>query len=387
MNQFEFNLKLRKYTNHSTHFFKLSKKKLVNGCISFRDLVAQDKNKKTFPRIEVFMLAFICLVVFFAMAVIAINFPRKSTMIIVVVVSVALAVVLGGCFLVDIYLGLRECPSSRSYSRTLANSTITVILTISLMSTDTVLYPQFPAVAFFQGWGPSQANVSTSELKCSSGPRNDDAAQCSSLSLEEAIGTQSCDCGDSWPGAERLERGDNVVMWLNRSTTYYAMVPSRSTISKGAGHFLSMQLFFSYNRTNSLLRSSVMTAPGIWMVVYDPTYEIGEAIEGGEIFAAVIDANSHVVVNIGLEYYQYINKRSIYRYDVSISIRQNLDLVCDVDQEGWYPCHLTLEMQIPSFLRRTIREEKSIKEVASNAGAYLALVQFLSWIISGAAWG
>lgn len=44
--------------------------------------------------------------------------------------------------------------------------------------------------------------------------------------------------------------------------------------------------------------------------------------------------------------------------DVSISIRQNLDLVCDVDQEGWYPCHLTLEMQIPSFLRRTIREEK-----------------------------
>lgn len=128
-------------------------------------------------------------------------------------------------------------------------------------------------------------------------------------------------------------------MWLNRSTTYYAMVPSRSTISKGAGHFLSMQLFFSCkstnasicckqmlthmvgdNRTNSLLRSSVTTAPGIWMVIYDPTYEISEAIEGGEIFAAVIDANSHAVVNIGLEYYQCINKRSGYRYGKAVTL-------------------------------------------------------------------
>jgi hypothetical protein len=105
--------------------------------------------------------------------------------------------------------------------------------------------PRFPAVAFFQRQDPLQAEIHTAELKCSSGPRRDNAIQCSSLSIEEALNIESCDCGDSWPGLEHLMREENKMIWLSKNTSYFAMVPGPTTISKGAGHFLEIQLFFS----------------------------------------------------------------------------------------------------------------------------------------------
>jgi hypothetical protein len=109
--------------------------------------------------------------------------------------------------------------------------------------------PRFPAIAFFQRQDALQAKIYTAELKCSSGPRQDHAAQCSSLSIPEALNTTSCDCGDSWPGLERLNREENKLMWIAKNTSYYAMVPSPTTISKGVGHFLELQIFFSCERT------------------------------------------------------------------------------------------------------------------------------------------
>jgi hypothetical protein len=111
--------------------------------------------------------------------------------------------------------------------------------------------PRFPAVAFFQRQDASQANIYLGELKCSSGPRRDYAAQCSSLSITEALNTDSCDCGDSWPGLERQIRADDKLMWLAKNTTYYAMVPGTTTVSKGAGHFLELQVFFNCKQHNS----------------------------------------------------------------------------------------------------------------------------------------
>jgi hypothetical protein len=104
---------------------------------------------------------------------------------------------------------------------------------------------RFPAIAFFQRQDALQADVHTSELKCSSGPRHDNAIQCSSLTIEEALKTESCDCGDSWPGLEHLMRNENEMIWLAQNTSCYAMVPGLSTISQGVGHFLEIQLFFS----------------------------------------------------------------------------------------------------------------------------------------------
>jgi len=106
-------------------------------------------------------------------------------------------------------------------------------------------FPRFPAVAFFQQQEVTQASIQPGEMKCSSGPRNDHSIQCSSLSVYEALRTVSCDCGDSWPSLESVKRGVHTANWLAKNTSYYPMVPGPSTISKGAGHFLEMQIFFT----------------------------------------------------------------------------------------------------------------------------------------------
>lgn len=73
------------------------------------------------------------------------------------------------------------------------------------------------------------------------------------MTIEESLRTASCDCGDSWPGLETIYRGHNKVVWLGQNTTYYAMVPGQSLVSKGPGHFVDIQIFFicklKYRRT------------------------------------------------------------------------------------------------------------------------------------------
>jgi hypothetical protein len=116
----------------------------------------------------------------------------------------------------------------------------------------------------------------------------------------------------------------------------------------------------------------------MWMAIYDPSFSFAQMMAEGQLYTAQIDANSHTVVNIGLLYHTYVNRTSSYGYgkhserdsktcllgnltqviDVKISTRQNLDLVCDLTKENWYLCHLTIEMQIPSFLRTSVREER-----------------------------
>ncbi|KAH7095950.1 hypothetical protein FB567DRAFT_513829 [Paraphoma chrysanthemicola] len=147
-------------------------------------------------------------------------------------------------------------------------------------------------------------------------------------------------------------------------------------------------IFLKYNTTAAYLNESLTTAPGMWLAIYDPSRDLIEMQSEGQLYTAQIDANSHTVVNIGLEYYTYLNRTASYRYDVTISTRQNLDLVCDITKGGWYPCHVTIEMQIPSFRRTIIREEmkQDWVRVVADAGAYFALIQFLTWTVSGMAW-
>jgi hypothetical protein len=46
--------------------------------------------------------------------------------------------------------------------------------------------------------------------------------------------------------------------------------------------------------------------------------------------------------------------------EVSASARQNLDIVCDITQENWYPCHVVVEMHIPSHIRTIFQEERRL---------------------------
>ena len=92
---------------------------------------------------------------------------------------------------------------------------------------------------------------------------------------------------------------------------------------------------------------------------------------------ARIDANSGTNINVALTYYEYLDRPSIDRYgkrrhhssacvitdsavDMAIFSRPNLDLVCDVNVQGSYACHLEVDVEIPLLLQTVIREVKSL---------------------------
>ncbi|KAF2831781.1 hypothetical protein CC86DRAFT_402277 [Ophiobolus disseminans] len=343
----------------------------------------------TCPQAETVMLSLLNLLIFFVIAIFAIKYPTVKVKRVVVAINAALASVLGFVFIYDVATATKN---ARIVKRTLVNTVLTVILTIVILTalysqlwhrglndivirleTDNVRSPRFPAVAFFQRQYSTQASIQPGDLKCSSGPRNDHAVQCSSLTIPQALGTVSCDCGDSWVSLESLKRGESTVIWLAKNTTYYPMVPSPSTVSKGAGHFLEIQVFFTYNTTEAFQNSSTVTAPGVWMAIYDPSFSLAQMMADGQLYTAQIDANGHTVVNVGLKYYTYLNRTSNYKYDVTVSTRQNLDLTCDVAKEGWSLCHLTVEMQFTSFLRTIVREERKQEWTVKSGGGRWSL--------------
>jgi len=142
---------------------------------------------------------------------------------------------------------------------------MTVILTIAVMTglygiswypdlneivlrldSDNVVAPRFPAVVFFQSNGLStQANIQLAEFKCVSGGWTDHSELCSALTVPQNLASTSCDCGDRWPTLEQMIRGDNKITWLGKETTFFDMVPSETTVSRGEGHFMHMQVFFN----------------------------------------------------------------------------------------------------------------------------------------------
>lgn len=73
-------------------------------------------------------------------------------------------------------------------------------------------------------------------------------------------------------------------------------------------------ILFIDNTTEAFEAASLTTAPGIWMAIYDPAYDIKQMVADGQLYTAQIDANSHTVVNIGLVHYRYLNKTANYRY-------------------------------------------------------------------------
>jgi hypothetical protein len=64
--------------------------------------------------------------------------------------------------------------------------------------------------------------------------------------------------------------------------------------------------------------------------------------------------------------------------DLAISSSPNLDLVCDVNVENWWPCHLTLQVQIPSALRTVVSYEMAMNWSVSKFNSCSMLFSLIS---------
>ncbi|KAH5708134.1 hypothetical protein HBI18_242650 [Parastagonospora nodorum] len=334
-----------KIKDHCSHGWKT-----IQKCWStMKELWKKVKNfiglgKQTRPRSSTVLLSLLGLLVFLVIAIIAIVLPTTPVKYFVIASNTAIVVVLCGTFALDIATNKNTDENDKT-KRSIVNTVVTISLTIVVLTAlygclwhkglnavvvrqqiDRVGTSRFPAIAFFQRQDPGHANIHDGEFKCSSGPRNDHAIQCSSLTIAEAMNTKSCDCGDSWSSLESRIMEENKMVWLGKNTSYFAMVPGPTTISRGVGHIMEIQLWFSYNTTEAYEAGSLTPAPGIWMVIYDPEFDIKQMVADGQVYTSLFDANSHTAVSIGLVQYIYINKTSNYRYVFSKqSIRRNDD--------------------------------------------------------------
>jgi hypothetical protein len=78
------------------------------------------------------------------------------------------------------------------------------------------------------------------------------------------------------------------------------------------------------NTTEAFRDQSLTTAPGVWMAIYDPAFDLVQMMADGQLYTAQIDANSHTVVNIGLVYYTYLNRTSNYKYGKQALIQRSI---------------------------------------------------------------
>ncbi|KAG7005163.1 hypothetical protein G7Y79_00021g050300 [Physcia stellaris] len=290
--------------------------------------------------------------------------------------------------------------SNPSYGRNLMNSVLTVLFSLIVF---TILYhkrwshrlrlpvvqvthdivdnPRFPAVALLQDLTATyQANLVPHPMKCFLNKFVEDAPMCHSLSRTELLSAYSCNCNDSWvPGIQtRYEDSQK-----KGGSHYASFRPADYIVSRGANIFMTLQVFFTFNTSNPNNRP--VPSPVLWLMVYDPVLSFEKAYAQGYGPLNLFNANGPTTINLGLEYYQPSNDTGYYKYDVMFSTAGNINLVCDVTANATQLCDASLIIQIPRF-DRTVQTQKMSMEwpdVILEAGAYFALVQFLSWIISG----
>lgn len=76
------------------------------------------------------------------------------------------------------------------------------------------------------------------------GPYKEDAPLCSTLTVEQSAAAESCDCSDGWPSFDQQMNNNYSIDFMGAPNPYIALVPSLSTVSRGAGQYMTLQIYF-----------------------------------------------------------------------------------------------------------------------------------------------
>lgn len=250
------------------------------------------------------------------------------------------------------------------------------------LSQDSIDRTYFPSVALFQrvDW-TSQAVLNTTQAtsKCYLGWYDNDAPHCADV----PPGVLPCNCGSNW-----IPSVVEDFLWQNITYRYLVMVSSESLTCLSTSTEMLLQAFYWFNASQAWLDSSWHLNPSLWLSIWDPTLTLQEALEKGYTRLVLINANGMSSITLGLRSRQAIGGAPAYDYQLSVSTTPAQDLVCDVSgtigsPSG--PCHITLLLQFPTFERQISRLMPVMGwvDVISSAGSFYAVVQLLSWIVSG----
>ncbi|KAH7350648.1 hypothetical protein BKA65DRAFT_549650 [Rhexocercosporidium sp. MPI-PUGE-AT-0058] len=361
-------------------------------------LILIDPENNSFPRSSTILWSTLCFVVFLVFGGFAIGYPKSWMRIVVVVVNSTIFVLLMALAGYDAWrLG------NRAYRRNLACTILVFLLTVVTM---TILYEmvwyksmnlwilqsrqerlpsfRFPPMFIIQDKAHYQAHILDEQpWTCYVGAQNRTAPMCNTLTKDQVLETESCNCNDSWvhevlPNFLDGDGGDG-----KRSLS---LLPKENLYTRA--NVMTVKFAFNYNTTANT--DPQLGSPNLWMFVYDSTISVGDAYMNGYSSMRLFNAHGASTVLLNNKYFEARDGTSRYEFGAVIWTTPYMNLVCDVSgNQTYYPCSSTLLLNVPGFDSTIMTEKRAMAwtDTVGQAGAYFALVQVVSWMISGVAWG
>ncbi len=292
--------------------------------------------------------------------------------------------------------------SDRQYSSNLANTVLTVPITIAVLTgiyigiwyaqrtgssfdlkQDVVEEASYPALVLFQerGWW-AQANLSAMGPKCFINRYDDTAPNCTQLNGQAIDDSDSCNCASLW--------SQHVVenfQYRNRTYRYLEFRADERMICTRPTTLLWLQAPFDYNADKAEAQEGFMPSPGLSLAIFDPKNNLSYALENNYTRMIDINALGSTSINLDLFYRINLDDTAAYDYKITLSSTPSLNLVCNTGSNGTQysgPCATRILLRISSFHRTILQEKKGISwtKIVNSVGAWYSLVQFVSWVLS-----
>ena len=130
------------------------------------------------------------------------------------------------------------------------------------------------------------------------------------------------------------------------------------------------------------------------MLVYD-----GHAMDDATAYTTgygeytLVNVDSTTTVTIDPVYIKYRNGTATYQYHVTLNRAPNVDSTCDVSGkiksplDRYYPCSGLFLFRVQNFQSSVLYERRRLEwgDFGESVGAYFALIQAISWLLSALA--
>ena len=254
------------------------------------------------------------------------------------------------------------------------------------MRQDVVDEAQYPAVVLFQesGWW-AQVNLRVGGSKCFINRYDDASLNCTELGPHAIDNSNSCNCANLWS-----EQVTENFPYRNRTYRYLEFRTNQTMTCTRPTTLLWLEAFFDYDADKADSKEGFMPSPGLSLAIFDPALSLSDALESNYTRMIDINALGSTSINLDLFYRINLDATAAYDYKLTISSTPSLNLVCNTGSNGTNysgPCATRILLRISSFHRTILEEKKGISwsKIANSAGAWYSLIQFFSWVLSGAA--
>ncbi|KAF7192589.1 hypothetical protein HII31_06051 [Pseudocercospora fuligena] len=135
-----------------------------------------------------------------------------------------------------------------------------------------------------------------------------------------------------------------------------------------------------------------MNGPNLWMLVYDSTLSAAEAYSSANGEYVLVNVDATVTVTIDPVFIRYRDGTGAYQYHVTLNSAPNQASTCDVSgkmrnplgEERYFDCSALFLFRIQSFQSSVLHERRKLEwgDFGASVGAYFALIQAGSWVLS-----